>query len=161
MWFAPLEVPKIKILGKISQAWLTRGGYNDSSMCKSAACEGCQTRHVKVVKHSICIWQWCGSYLGWVYSLNHHNMIWFAPWEVIRDLGKISKAWLTRAVPMTHQYVHTHSKWRLSTTQKVFGNVREPSKVGLQPQPLHYDVVCPSGDNHNSSAKLTVWTYVR
>jgi hypothetical protein len=46
---------------------------------------------MKVFKHPICVLDRCGSYLGWVYSLNHHTMMWFAPWEITIILGKISK----------------------------------------------------------------------
>ena len=39
-------------------------------------------QHMKALKHLKCAFHYNGSPLEWVYSLNHHTMLWFVPWEV-------------------------------------------------------------------------------
>jgi len=44
-------------------------------------------QHMNVVKHLICVWQWSGSHLGLVYSLNNSNMRLLASQKVPSMLG--------------------------------------------------------------------------
>ena len=69
----------------------------DSSIYISTEYEG-------FVKHLL----WSGGLLGWVYSLNHFTMLWFAPLEVPRILDNFQKLgqWQQQYVNMIHPYAH-------------------------------------------------------
>ena len=69
----------------------------DSSIYISTEYEG-------FVKHLL----WSGGLLGWVYSLNHFTMLWFAPLGVPRILDNFQKLgqWQQQYVNMIHPYAH-------------------------------------------------------
>jgi hypothetical protein len=47
------------------------------------------TAHMKVMKHLLCVWQWSGSHLGWVYSLNIVTSLLLAYQEVYLSVGNV------------------------------------------------------------------------
>ena len=61
------------------------------------------SQQIKNVKTLITVWPLCGSPLEWVYSLNHHTIFQFVPWEGYtryRELASTSIRRLTRAAVM-------------------------------------------------------------
>ena len=58
--------------GHISKVWRERAEVMYKIIYPHA-----HPHHIKVVKHLICVWYWCGSHLEWVVSLNY-GMAWFA-----------------------------------------------------------------------------------
>jgi hypothetical protein len=55
-------------------------------------------QHMKDVKHIICVWDWCGSPIEWVYSLSNRTMLWFDYCGVSKIPGNFHlPPWLMRA----------------------------------------------------------------
>jgi hypothetical protein len=46
---------------------------------------------MKVVKHLVCVWHWCGINLDWVYIINHCTSPSFVAQELPRFLGDFPK----------------------------------------------------------------------
>ena len=120
----------------------------DSSIYISTEYEG-------FVKHLLCVSHWSGGLLGWVYSLNHFTMLWFAPLEVPRILDNFQKLgqWQQQYVNMIHSYAHPqHMK---AVKHLIYVWHWSESPLGwVYPQPLCYSLVCPSWGTQNSRQLL-------
>jgi hypothetical protein len=109
LWFAPCEVSRTQ--GKTLKAQQVRAAISNNVVRTHFYPH---PHHMKLEKHHIWVWFWCGSHFEWVYSLNHLiTIMWFAPWEVSRIQGKTLKAWLVRAaisnnMVRTHSHAHLH-----------------------------------------------------
>ena len=115
----------------------------DSSIYISTEYEG-------FVKHLLCVSHWSGGLLGWVYSLNHFTMLWFAPLEVPRILDNFQKLgqWQQQYVNMIHPYAHPQHMKAVKHLICVWHWSESP--LGwVYPQPLCYSLVCPSWGTQN------------
>ena len=76
LWFACRKTPRILVN---VQTLLLLADKNGSSMVKTHP--HAHPQHMKVVRHHICAWHWCGSRFEWVYSLKDvlKLRLWFAP----------------------------------------------------------------------------------
>ena len=73
MWFAPWKVTRFFVLGKTNiLAKESRG-----NMVRTHTYAHPQL--IIVVKHLMHNRHWCGAPLEWVYGLNYHSTLWFAP----------------------------------------------------------------------------------
>ena len=102
LWFAPRKTPRILVNVQTLLA-----DKNDSSMVRTHP--HAHPQHMKVVRHHICAWYWCGSRFEWVYSLKDvlKLRLWFAPQKATRILN--SKWFYNEScgiVVRTHPYTH-------------------------------------------------------
>ena len=85
------SLPLLRFI-KNSKIVLTSKSMADKSSCNVIRIHPyAHPQHMKAMKHLICVWHWSGRPLGWVYGLNHHAKLWFAPLEEPEILGNFQK----------------------------------------------------------------------
>jgi hypothetical protein len=102
---------------------------------------------MKVAKHLSCVWHWCGISFDWVYSLNHSTSPSFVAQELPRFLGDFPK--------LCHQGLMECCKDTSICTFTAYECCQTPfmcltlmwdqSWLGLQPQSLHFTIICCPG----------------
>ena len=109
----------------------------DASIFTSTAYEGCQTP---------CI-QWCGINLDWVYSLNHRTSPSFVAQGLPRYLGNFPKLGQQSLLECCYDAsICTSSAYKVCQTPCMCLTLMwDQSWLGLQPQSLHFTIICCPG----------------
>jgi hypothetical protein len=118
-------------------------------LCQQGLLECCMNPyahplHMKVVKHLACVWHWCGINLDWVYSLNHCTSPSFVAQELPRFLGDLQSLVNEsgRNVVRTHPYSHPLHMKVVKYLFMWLTLMWDQSWLGLQPQSLHFTIIC-------------------
>jgi hypothetical protein len=103
---------------------------------------------MKVVKHLACVWHRCGISFDWVYSLNHCTSPSFVAQELPRFLGsnfpKLGQQGLLECCYNTSICTSTAYEG-CQTPYMCLTLMWDPSWLGLQPQSLHFTIICCPG----------------
>ena len=110
----------------------------DTSICTSTAYEGCQTP---------CM-QWCGINLDWVYSLNQCTSPSFVAQELPSFLGEFPKLSQQEGLNRCKDTsIFTSTAYEGCQTPCMYLTLMwDQSWLGLQPQSLHFTIICLLGD---------------